>query len=259
MMPFHNYPMMYDKAKFPPGFDMPNPMMPMHMPRFPGAFPMPGYPSMVRPPMYPSGVLPPLPNQMDMMKMNRMQMKPYPDHKAVAPSSKKEKEKSVKKEEESGKIIEFPPTAITAENLRSMHVSVKHIQEPLFLLTCKKILNDLETKLRDKKLKTRAKEIAEFVSNLYDKIKEAEKRDKKKSSNSVEIPKISELELIKALNEIQDIKMFLNIVNVEKFSLDGIWQPDMIEVRETEESSALFEEAKALFASSKTKEVMMSS
>lgn len=254
MMPFHNYPMMYDKAKFPPGFDMGGPMMPMHrMPQFPGAFPMPGYPSMIRPPMYPQGVMPPLPNQMDMMKMNRMQMKPYPDHKAVAPSSKKEKEKSVKKEEESGKIVEFPPTLITAENFRSIHLSIKHIQEPLFLLTCKKILNDLDTKLRDKKLKTRAKEISEYVSNLYDKIKEAEKRDKKKStpSSSSEAPKISELELMKALNEIQDIKMFLNIVNVEKFSLDNIWQSDIIDVRESEESSALFEEAKSLFASSK--------
>lgn len=102
-------------------------------------------------------------------------------------------------------------------------------------------------------MKTRAKEISEYVSNLYDKIKEAEKRDKKKStpSSSSEAPKISELELMKALNEIQDIKMFLNIVNVEKFSLDNIWQSDIIDVRESEESSALFEEAKSLFASSK--------
>jgi len=205
--------------KMPPGYDMGAPMMPMHgMQRgFPSAFPMPGYPSMMRPPMYPPGMIPPLPNQMDpmMSKMGRMGMKPFPDPKAAVPTSKKEKEKSIKKEEESGKVLEFPPNITTAETFRSLHLSVKNLQEPLFLFTCKKILSDLETKLRDRKLKTRAKEISEFLSNLYDKIKDAEKKDKKRGSAPTnEVPKISELELVNALNAVRRLSNYGYLKNL---------------------------------------------
>jgi len=199
--------------KMPPGFDMGGPMMPMPgMQRgFPSPFPMPGYPSMMRPPMYPPGMIPPLPNAMDPMmpKMGRMPMKAFNDPKATAPVNKKEKEKSMKKEEDSGKVLEFPPNVTTAETFRSLHLSVKNLQEPLFLFTCKKILSDIENKLRDKKLKTRAKEIQEFLSSLYDKLKDAEKKDKKKGSTSnTEAPKISELELVNALNAVKRIFFF---------------------------------------------------
>jgi len=138
MMNFQGYPMMFDKMKM-PGFDMNNPMMQMNpMQRgFPPSFPMPGYPPMMRPPPYPFGPIPPLPNQMDPMmhKMNRPGMKPFQDPKA-APLTKKDKEKSVKKEEESGKVLEFSAPVASAEILKSLHVSVKHLQEPLFLFTC---------------------------------------------------------------------------------------------------------------------------
>lgn len=255
MMGFPNYPMMYDKNRM-PGFEMGGgPMMPMPgMQRgFPSPFPMP-YPSMMRPPMYPPGLMPPLPNQMDPMmnKMGgRMGGKPFIDPKAAIPAGKKEKEKSVKKEEESGKVLEFPPVAVNAEIFKSLHLSVKSLQEPLFLFTCKKILNDLESKLRDKKLKSRAKEIAEFVSNLYDKLKEAEKKDKKKGTSSTSEPaKISELELVSALNEIQDLQTFLELVPLEKFSLENCFESEKICTRESDESAALFEEARALLESS---------
>lgn len=192
--------------KMPPGYEMGGPMMPMPgMPRvYPPAFQMPGYP-MMRPPMYPPGMMPPMPGHMDMMhKMNRMggAMKPFPDTK-TAPLVKKEKEKNVKKEEEPGKVLEFAPPVIAAETLKSLHLSVKYLQEPLFLLTCKNILGELEQRLKDRKLKGR-KEISEFTSSLYDKIKETEKKDKKKGSsvNNNETPKVSELELISMLNEV---------------------------------------------------------
>jgi hypothetical protein len=254
MMGFQGYPMMYDMKKM-PGFDMGGPMMQMPgMPRVfpPNAFPMPGYPPMMRPPPYLPGMMPPLPNQMDPMMHHKMKMgiKPFPDPKA-APSTKKEKEKTVKKEEESGKVLEFAPPIIPAETLKSLHVSVKHLQEPLFLFSCKKILTEIEAKLKDKKLKSRAKEISEFLSTLIDKIKENEKKDKKKgansNSNNSEASKISELELVKALNEIEDIKTFLSLVNLEKFSLDECYEPDVIRTTESEDSASLFEDAKALY------------
>lgn len=245
-----------------PGFDMGGPMMPMPgMPRFPQAFPqgfpMPGYPMR---PQYPP-LIPPLPNQMNPMdpmmpKMNQNRpggMKPFPDQKSV-PMINKDKEKSTKKEE-SGKVLEFTAPSITAETLRSMHVSVKHVQEPLFLFTCKKILGDLEPKLKEKKLKSRAKEISEFLATLYDKIKDLEKKDKKKSTSSghstSEGSKISELELVNALNEVENIKTLLSLVNLEKFSLDNCYESDIIQIKESEESAALFEEARYLFSSSK--------
>jgi len=261
MMGFPGYPMMPFDSKM-PQFEMGNQMMHMSgMHRgFPHGFPMPGYPPMMRPPHYPPGMIPPLPNQMDPMRSrmpdNRMMMKPFPDQKA-APLMKKEKEKSIKKEEEAGKVLEFTPPVISAETLRSLHVSVKHLQEPLFLTTCKKILSDLEPKLKEKKMKSRAKEISEFLSTLFDKIKEAEKKDKKKSgtsshsTSSSEASKISELELLKALNEVEDIKALLSLVNLEKFSLDNCYEPDIIQIRESEESAALFEEARSLFSSTR--------
>jgi len=255
MMGFPGYPMMFDKMKM-PGYDMGGPMMPMHgMQRGFPPFGMPGFHQMMRPPQYPPGMIPPLP-QMDpmMQKMNRMAMKPFPDPKAV-PQIKKEKEKSIKKEEETGKVLEFAPPLISAEILRSLHVSVKHLQEPLFLFTCKKILTDLEARLKEKKLKSRAKEISEFLSSLYDKIKESEKKDKKKTTSSShtnnEGGKISELELVKALNEVENIKILLSLVNLEKFSLDNCYEPDTIKITESEESASLFEEAKSLFHSAK--------
>jgi len=258
MMDYQGYPMMFNKMKM-PAFEMHNPMMMPGMPRgYPPAFSMPGYP-MVRPPPYMPGMIPPLPNQMDPMAMHQKGprmgpgAKPFPDQKTV-PLAKKDKEKSVKKEEESEKVLEFAPPTILAETLRSLHVSVQHLQEPLFLYTCKKALTDLENRLREKKLKSRAKEISELHSTLYDKIKELEKKDKKKSTgttNNIETPKISELELIKALNETEDITTFLSCVNLEKFNLDNCYESDMIRIKESDESVALLEEAKSLFASAK--------
>lgn len=210
-----------------PGFEMPGSMMPMPgMPRgYPPAFSMPGYPPMMRPPPYMPGMpgmIPPLPNQMDPMmhKVPRMGpggAKPFPDPKAM-PLVKKDKEKTVKKEEESEKVLEFPTPVISAETLRSLHVSIKHLQEPLFLFTCKKALTELENKLREKKMKSRAKEISEFLSNLYDKIKELDKKDKKKSTGTTnsEVPKISELELVKALNEVaKRYKIYSNLIRLK--------------------------------------------
>ncbi len=198
-----------------PNFEMGGPMMPMPgMQRVFPSYPMPGYPSMMRPPMYPPGMIPPVPNQMDpmMSKMGRMAMKPFPDPKAVIPI-KKEKEKSAKKDEENGKLLEFPVNLSLAETFRSLHLSIKNLQEPLFLATCKKILADLEGKLKDKKLKSRAKEIAEFINNLPDKIKEAEKKERKSGSTSTrETPKITELELINALNEVKLKRKRLRII-----------------------------------------------
>jgi len=139
------YPMMFDKKM--PGFEPGGPMMSMPgMPRmFPHQFPMPGYAPMIRPPpMYPPGMIPPLPNPIE----GRMPTKPFVNPK-IGPVVK-EKDKIAKKQEESGKVIELPSDVISAEIFRSIQLSVKNLQEPLYLLGCKKILTELETKLREK-------------------------------------------------------------------------------------------------------------
>ena len=194
------------------GFGMENHMMSFGGMRggFPPGFPMPGYHPMFRPPMFPPGI-PPMPNNnnnMDMspmQKMNRMGVKTFMDPKAV-PLTKKDKEKTVKKEEENGKILDFPQPMHTAEIFKSLQLSVKHAQEPLLLFTAKNVLTDVENKLREKKLKGRAKEVSEYLSGVYDKVKEIEKKDKKKSttSTSTETSKISELDVVKALNEVSN-------------------------------------------------------
>jgi len=188
-----------------PGYDMSNPMMAgmpgMGRGMYPG-YPMPGYP-MVAPPMYPRGTVPPLPGQMDPMAKNphmaKMGMKPFPDPKMM-PGIKKDKEKTDKKEE-TGRILDISLPIGLPEIFKSLQVSIKNLQEPLFLNTNKKLLNDLESKLRDKKIKTTAKEISEFLNTLPEKLKEAEKKDKKKSSTTEQ--KVSEFEFVKALHEVK--------------------------------------------------------
>jgi len=89
---------------------------------------------------------------------------------------------------------------------------------------------------------------------LHDKLKELEKKDKKKgitTTPSSDTIKISELDLVKALNETEDSRAFLSLVNLEKFHLENYYEPEMIRIKESEESTSLFEEARGLFNSNK--------
>jgi hypothetical protein len=185
-----------------PGYDMNNPMMGgmpgMGRGMYPG-YPMGGFP-MMAPPMYPRGTVPPLPGQMDPMakNMGRGGMKPFPDPKMM-PGIKKEKEKTDKKED-LGRVLDISPPMGLPEIFKTIQVSIKNLQEPFFLNTSKRALTDVETRLKDKKVKNTAKEVTEFLAALPEKIKEAEKKDKKKSSSSEQ--KISEYEIVKALHEV---------------------------------------------------------
>jgi hypothetical protein len=185
-----------------PGFELPPHMANMGLPGMGrGAmyppYHMPTFPHVVPPPMYPRGA-PPMQPPMD-PKMAKMAGKPFIDSKLPPGIVKKDSEKKDKKEE-TGKTLELSVGNGVAEIFKSLQFSMKGVGEPLALATCKKILTEMEGKLKDKKVKATSKETSEFLTTLTEKIKELEKKEKKKSTSTE--TKLNELEMIKALHEV---------------------------------------------------------
>jgi hypothetical protein len=189
------------------GYDM-HPQMGFQMPNMgrPGMFP--GYPGMpfppnVAPPMYPRGMQPPpIPGQADPMgkNMGKPGAKPYPYQDPKLTGVKKDNNKTGKEKEETGRLLELLPPSGVTEIFKSLQVSVKNLSEPLFFNTTKKILTDMETKLKDKRIKTTSKEISEYLTSLPEKLKEAEKKDKKKPPSTEQ--KMNEYEITKHIHEV---------------------------------------------------------
>jgi len=160
----------------------------------------------------------------------------------------KDKEKVGKKEGDDNKVLNIVQQPVLNEIFKSIQISLKTGNELLFLNTCKKILGDLETKAKDKKMKTLSKDIPEFLTSLHDKIKNEilDKKDKKKTSSNEF--KISEYEMIKQFHGTKNIFELLSTVPFEKHKIDQYFQeiPEF-NLYESEESSNLLEEARGMF------------
>jgi hypothetical protein len=212
-------------------YPMPNMFMPPYMPR---NVPM-------QPQMFPGGKLQ-NPKKMiaDMAKTVTNQMK------------EKDSVKVPKKEnEDSTRILNISPPPALAEIFKSLQISLKNGQELLFYNICKKILTDIENRAKDKKLKNLQKEISDFLLVLHDKLKQDltyDKKDKKKATvSTASESKISDYDLLRILHEKNDPKTVFSIFNLEKSKIDIAYPSNILEIKETDESKNLFEEATRAF------------
>lgn len=69
------------------------------------------------------------------------------------PVVKKEKEKTPKKEENTGKLLDIEAPKGARELFKTIQFSAKQLSEPLLLNVMKGILSDLEGRLKEKKIK----------------------------------------------------------------------------------------------------------
>jgi len=252
MNPMGNLPFFDPKIKPPPHQDM---MMYPGMPKnfFPGMGTMPyGMPNMfmgpymhrnvpMQQPMFPHKIQNPKKLIADMAKTVTSQMK------------ETNKEKLIKKEaDDSTKILNLIQPPALAEMFKSLQISLKLGQDLLFFNICKKILTDIESKAKEKKLKSLQKEISDFLVVLHDKLKMEliyDKKDKKKTPTAIIEAKISDYELLKILHENKNPIEAFSMLNLEKNKIDIAYSPEALEINESEEGMNLFEEAKNMFKS----------